>query len=308
MLILFYSTMWGQLPDGVESLPAGCEVTTDRRRIAEAAAVVFHIPTLRRWWPLPRRRPGQIWVAWFLECEAHDPRLRDPSFLRRFELTMTYHPDSDVPCPYIDQPDPSMRLAATLRTSVLAKTAPVPAASFVSSRFDRSGRRAYLAELSRHMPIHHYGTFLRTHTLAPDRGRITKCETIARYPFTIAFENAIAADYVTEKFFDPLVVGSVPVYLGAPNIERFAPAEHCFVNAADAPEPRHLAEVLLSLWRDPERYASYLAWKSRPFRPSFEELLALRQRSTLVRLCERIRLRTRDNASQLSSFRRSEGA
>lgn len=83
----------------------------------------------------------------------------------------------------------------------------------------------------------------------------------------------------------------MPVYLGAPNIERFAPAEHCFVNVADAPEPRHLAEVLLSLWRAPERYASYLEWKTRPFRASFEELLALRQRSTLVRLCERIRLR-----------------
>lgn len=40
----------------------------------------------------------------------------------------------------------------------------------------------------------------------------------------MAFENVIAMDYVTEKFYDPLIAGSVLVYLGAPNIADFARA------------------------------------------------------------------------------------
>jgi len=37
---------------------------------------------------------------------------------------------------------------------------------------------------------------------------------------------------VTEKIFDPMLARSVPVYLGAPDIEEFVPA-NCFVNIRD---------------------------------------------------------------------------
>lgn len=55
-------------------------------------------------------------------------------------------------------------------------------------------------------------------------------EVMKDYRFTIAFENAIADDYVTEKFYEPLLSGSVPVYLGAPNIDRFAPSRSSFID------------------------------------------------------------------------------
>lgn len=40
---------------------------------------------------------------------------------------------------------------------------------------------------------------------------------VARYKFTLAFENAICNDYITEKLWRPLVVGSVPIYYGSPS-------------------------------------------------------------------------------------------
>lgn len=42
---------------------------------------------------------------------------------------------------------------------------------------------------------------------------------VAQYKFTLAFENAIGDDYITEKLWRPLIVGSVPVYLGSPSIK-----------------------------------------------------------------------------------------
>lgn len=51
------------------------------------------------------------------------------------------------------------------------------------------------------------------------------------------FENAISKNYVTEKFFEPPIVGSVPVYLGASNIEIFSPGEYAFIDVRDYDSP-----------------------------------------------------------------------
>ncbi|MCR4303904.1 MAG: glycosyltransferase family 10 [Gallionella sp.] len=52
-----------------------------------------------------------------------------------------------------------------------------------------------------------------------------KLETISGYRFSICFENTAFAGYVTEKIVDCFVAGTVPLYLGAPDIETIVPAE-----------------------------------------------------------------------------------
>lgn len=47
---------------------------------------------------------------------------------------------------------------------------------------------------------------------------------ISKYKFVIAFENAICDDYISEKFWRPLIAGAVPIYFGSPTIEVFAGA------------------------------------------------------------------------------------
>jgi hypothetical protein len=46
----------------------------------------------------------------------------------------------------------------------------------------------------------------------------SKLVTLASYTFCICFENASFEGYVSEKLFDCFVAGTVPIYLGAPNI------------------------------------------------------------------------------------------
>lgn len=279
-LIVFYNGMWGRPPVlPPEGLPEGCEVTADRRRLREAAAVVFHIPSLGSLNGV-RKFPGQFWVAQSLECPAHQPRLRDPSFMSRFDLTMTYARDADVVMPYYGP-----GLEERLRTPPREKTG--FATFFASGRHDLSGRVAYAAELMRHMEVHSYGRRLRNKKLRPDRGRESKLDATAGYRFTLAFENASAIDYVTEKFFDPLIMGSVPVYLGAPNVDEFAPADHCYIDASHFSGPEALARHLTGLTA--EAYGEYLAWKQRPLRASFLELVEEQRTPPLARLCERVR-------------------
>ena len=52
-----------------------------------------------------------------------------------------------------------------------------------------------------------------------------KVETLSGYKFSICFENTAYPGYVTEKIIDCLVAGTIPIYIGAPDIDDFVPPE-----------------------------------------------------------------------------------
>lgn len=53
----------------------------------------------------------------------------------------------------------------------------------------------------------------------------SKHETLKDYRFCIAYENSVEPDYVSEKLFDCFFAGCVPIYIGAPNVLDYVPAE-----------------------------------------------------------------------------------
>ena len=101
----------------------------------------------------------------------------------------------------------------------------------------------------------------------PDLGRLTKLAVISRYHFCLAFENSIAPDYVTEKIFQPLLAGTIPIYRGAPNFQQFVP-EGSFINADAYNGPNDLADYLHHLLESPKEYEAYFAWRRKPL-PTF---------------------------------------
>jgi hypothetical protein len=290
-VILFYNQMWDQpldYPPG--TIPTPYVLTTDRGAADEAVAIVFHLPNLPS--GLIERqltkKKGQLWVAWCLECDEHVPLMNDPSFINRFDITMTYRLDSDVAVTYVE-PD----LPKLLRRPPADKEDGKLVNAFISSGWNQSRRIEYMLQLLPRIDVHSYGRVFRNRRLAGDCGRTTKLKTIEAYKFTLAFENAIAKDYVTEKFYDPLIAGSVPVYLGAPNVEDFAPGDRCFINAADWRSPEALARYLIKAASDKHLYESYLEWKARPFRPQFSRLVELTKEHSFVRLCRKVDERLR---------------
>jgi hypothetical protein len=196
---------------------------------------------------------------------------------------MSYHLDADIVTPYF-----SSAINNLLRGPVKEKSSEKNVCAFISSSFHKSGRLTYLKTLMNYLDIHSFGKVLRNKTLENDTGHQSKMNTMAEYKFTIAFENGIRRDYVTEKFFDPLMAGSVPIYLGAPNIDDFAPGDKCFINASDWDSPESLARYILTVCNDQELYQSYSDWRSKPFRPSFITLLEEQKEHAFVRLCRKI--------------------
>jgi len=57
----------------------------------------------------------------------------------------------------------------------------------------------------------------------------SKAQTLSRYNFALCFENCIQPGWITEKIFDCLFVGTVPVYWGAPDIDE-AVSPQCFID------------------------------------------------------------------------------
>ena len=60
----------------------------------------------------------------------------------------------------------------------------------------------------------------------------TKLDLMRPYKFHLAFENGNVEDYVTEKVYTALAAGTLPIYLGAPNIRDFVP-DHSIVDVTN---------------------------------------------------------------------------
>jgi Glycosyltransferase family 10 (fucosyltransferase) C-term/Fucosyltransferase, N-terminal len=266
----------------------GCELTTDANRHRAVDAIVFHIPTTPLRIPFPKL-PGQTWVAWSMESDSNYPRLGRAGFMSQFDLTVTYRQDADVVARYCQAADWLPFEPPPLIAHPARETA--PAVYLASSHVDRSGRTEYVRELMRHIPVDSYGRELNNRSLANDQGPKTKLETIARYHFTLAFENSISVDYVTEKLYEPLRVGSVPVYLGAPNVAEHVPAADCYIDVRDFAGPAELARHLTDLVADEQRYAQLLEWRKRPLDSRFLEHAREQRIPAMCRLCGLLRER-----------------
>jgi len=82
-----------------------------------------------------------------------------------------------------------------------------------------------------------------------------KIEVLSQYKFTFAFENTISPGYVTEKIFDAMFAGSVPIYFGAPDITDFV-HKNAFIDMCDFKNYDELEFYLRTVTE--ERYKEYI--------------------------------------------------
>jgi alpha-1,3-fucosyltransferase 10 len=302
VLILFYNSFFDSYP-AVSSLNAEIQglFATDRSLYDRADAVVFHIPDLTFGAPsledvAALQKPSrQLWVAWSMESSVNYPALNDPALMNRFDLVMSFRQSADIWTSYCPSKDTWLR---ALEKPVGAKTAQAPLVMFQSSGFNKSARTEFTLEIMQELQVDSFGRHLNNKQLCEDWGRETKLETISRYKFCLALENAIEDDYVTEKFFDPLLVGVVPVYRGAPNVADFAPGKRCFINTEDFASVPALVAYLKYLIADEREYEAYLKWREAPLLPLFEERILKRLRDPFTELVMLLRNRDKQAASR----------
>lgn len=83
-----------------------------------------------------------------------------------------------------------------------------------------------------------------------------KLATFAPYRFVYCYENSEALPgYITEKIFDVMMAGSVPIYLGHPTTKRHIP-ENCYIDRAHFESEEALYRFIKSMPDD--HYRRYL--------------------------------------------------
>lgn len=126
------------------------------------------------------------------------------------------------------------------------------------------------------------------------------------YKFTFAFENSIDESYVTEKIFDALMSGTLPVYLGAPNIDRFLPTYNTqfksIIKASDFKSPDQLAKYILKVANDQKLYNSYMLWRAEPKSEEFEDILNMQARG-VCEICKETKKLRKLNITELRNRR-----
>lgn len=92
-------------------------------------------------------------------------------------------------------------------------------------------KRTRLAELiaKQNKKIHIYGRYWNNNGINTFGEIKNKRTALNEYRFSVACENTIQKNYISEKFWDCVLTECVPVYLGCSNISDYIP-EDCFIN------------------------------------------------------------------------------
>ncbi|XP_035218136.1 alpha-(1,3)-fucosyltransferase 10-like isoform X2 [Stegodyphus dumicola] len=221
--------------------------------------------------PLPRK-PYHDWALLHEESPKNNFLFSVEKVMKLFNHTATFRRESDLPLTlqYLESVESLKSKKFFVPTSVKnAKGKELAPVVYVQSDCNTpSERDSYVEELSKHIPVDSYGKCLHNKELPPELSDAMSGMnsdafwfTLSQYKFNLAFENAVCRDYITEKLWRPLVIGSVPIYYGSPAVEDWLPNPDSAILTKNFASPKQLAEHLLRLQTDDEAYERYLEHK-----------------------------------------------
>ena len=238
--------------------------------------VVFHqadMPNLKTLNYLNKnRRTGQKFAYYTKESPYNLQALSRGKYDGIFDWVVNYKRDSDVFAPYgryyrIGQEKINLR---PLPTSVYLKNY-----NFTFESKDKlvvwtvshcgTQRDLYVQKLLRYIPISIYGNCAKLFGQSGGQCKRfnEKCsQKLGRHKFALAFENSFCKDYVTEKYWDALARGQIPIVLGGANYDETLVIPNSFINALDFRFAEDLAKRLLFLAENKEEYMKYHEWRN----------------------------------------------
>ncbi|XP_073678214.1 4-galactosyl-N-acetylglucosaminide 3-alpha-L-fucosyltransferase 9 [Garra rufa] len=231
----------------------GCRLTDNRDQFNSAHGVLFHhrdihgdlsnMPTL----PRP---PFQKWI--WMNMESPSNSAQHSTLNNLFNLTATYRLDSDITVPYGRISEKTGE-----KTTFTIPNKDKLVCWIVSNWKSNHKRSQYYEKFKQYITVEAYGRgFSRPVSNEGYSDLVSSCK------FYLSFENSIHKDYITEKLYNPLKLGTVPVVLGPPrkNYEELIPG-NAFIHVDDFSSPKELAEHLKLLDQNEDLYRQYFTWR-----------------------------------------------
>ena len=258
----------------------------------EMDAIAHRGPYISETKILPPRLPWQLRAVINMESLQYWPHMAHPDVRGAYDIHVGIHrklTDTQVMFEQIGKPEDyntTIPSRAQYGDNIVV--------AFISNCESMNDREAYLEELMKFIDVHSYGACLRTKDLNESKTSVWhdlehKREIQGRYMFTLAFENANEDDWVTEKLFDPLRAGSIPVYIGANNVDNYLPCVNasCIIEVRKFVDPKDLASHLLHVSQSENMFNALHAWRAHPMREDFIQLTKLTRQNYQCATCER---------------------
>ncbi|XP_053607415.1 alpha-(1,3)-fucosyltransferase B [Plodia interpunctella] len=241
--------------------------------------------------PLPRHANKILWGLYHEESPRNIEELLHEEMLNLFNLSSTFSRHSDVPFPlqYLnsakDVTSTEYFVETSIKNKYLNDIAPI---MYLQSDCETSTERdKYVKELMKLIKVDSYGLCLNNKELP---SKFTEdylnnldnqefLRFVARYKFVIAIENGVCDDYITEKFWRAIRVGSVPIYFGSPSVKDWFPNTDSAVLINDYPTPEVLHNHIKLLLENDTLYEGYLEHKTKQIITNKKLVEELRLRS-----------------------------
>ncbi|XP_037804725.1 alpha-(1,3)-fucosyltransferase C-like [Penaeus monodon] len=291
--VVVLSTRFFRLANSSMLLSQGCPewrclITSNASEAESADAVVFNTkftgPNT-----VPRKRHAHQRYIWVNHESPVNTRRRLIKKTHFFNWTYTYHTNSDLFSPYgalvplaakklpVRAPTPSdsrstfLEYKQDLEAGVSLEDdssrdwsaflrRPRLAAWMVSHCRTSSHRERYVKKLQEYIPVTVYGRCSRRRCVKSSQNKV--CFTsvlVPSYSFYLSFENSICNDYITEKLWNALQYGLVPVVYGGANYSALLPP-NSYIDA-NTLKPEDLAKLLKSIAASPREYGRYHLWR-----------------------------------------------
>ncbi|XP_061166081.1 alpha-(1,3)-fucosyltransferase 10-like [Saccostrea echinata] len=279
--ILWWTTYGGKTDENITCGEIKCRVSVDRtlKSHKNVMAIVFYGTSLELAdMPLPRN-PDVIWALKHEESpKNNDFMFSHEEIMTLFNYTSTFKRQSDYPLPTQSLPNLDYLLDRTFvvdtkTKSEMRKTEDLAPVLYVQSDCGApSDRDQFVKLLQKYISVDSYGRCLHNKDL-PEHIRFEFGKSMAgmhhddffklaaKYKFTLAMENAVCEDYMTEKLWRPLRLGSLPIIFGSPKVKDYLPSNKSAILITDFKSAEQLANFLKELDESDEKYNEYLKFK-----------------------------------------------
>ncbi|KAF0993407.1 hypothetical protein HZS_4275 [Henneguya salminicola] len=121
--------------------------------------------------------------------------------------------------------------------------------------YTNSIRLEYIENLEKYFTIDKFGGCYKNKI-----GTKQRIEKLSKYKFYLSFENTQCQEYITEKYWDTVQYGTIPIVMGyGKKLPDLIPDS--YINVFDFPNPKSLSEYLIFLSINETAYSKYHEWR-----------------------------------------------
>jgi len=227
---------------------------------------------------MPPRRSNQTWWMYFPdEGLGYYPFVGLDTFWSMFDLTMG-SPDAIFDIFKPTYPVNNIDIFYDTRVKFENKRNDVLFVWMAGNCYANNKRENYVRELMNQTKVHSYGNCLHNQDASDEilkkygleKGQAPgywkehmydiKKDICSSYKFVLAFENSNCEGYVTEKVYNALLADAIPIYMGASDIDDYAPPGS-MIKVTDYESISALVEHTEMIANNKTLYESYFAWK-----------------------------------------------